>query len=69
MPDHKFRRPPPEPIDTPLSVTLRRRRVELGLTLQQIADRMDVSEATVQRWESTVNNLRRLVSNSLQNNV
>ena len=49
-----FRQPTPEPIDTPLSLTLRRRRVELGLTLQQIADRIDVTEATVQRWESGV---------------
>lgn len=49
-----IRYPAPEPEDTPLSVTLRRRRVELGLTLQQIADRMDVTEATVQRWESGV---------------
>ena len=54
MPDRRFHRPAPEPTDTPLSVTLRRRRVELGLTLQQIADRMDVSDATVQRWESGV---------------
>lgn len=49
-----IRYPAPEPEDTPLSLTLRRRRVELGLTLQQIADRMDVTEATVQRWESGV---------------
>ena len=49
-----FRQPTPEPIDTPLSLTLRRRRVELGLTLQQIADCMDVTESTVQRWESGV---------------
>lgn len=54
MAGRKIRRPAPEPMDTPLSATLRRRRVELGLTLQQIADRMDVSEGTVQRWESGV---------------
>lgn len=35
-----------------LSSTLKARRKELGLTLAQIADRMNVSEATVQRWES-----------------
>ena len=35
-----------------LSTILRRRRQELGLTLAQIADKMNVAEATVQRWES-----------------
>lgn len=35
-----------------LSTILKIRRKELGLTLAQIADRMDVTEATVQRWES-----------------
>lgn len=35
-----------------LSVILRKRRKELGLTLAQIADMMGVAEATVQRWES-----------------
>lgn len=35
-----------------LSSVLRRRRKELGLTLLQIAEEMNVSEATVQRWES-----------------
>lgn len=35
-----------------LSTILKTRRKELGLTLAQIADRMDVTEATVQRWES-----------------
>ena len=35
-----------------LSTVLRRRRQELGLTLAQIADKMNVAEATVQRWES-----------------
>lgn len=35
-----------------LSLILKKRRKELGLTLAQIADRMDVTEATVQRWES-----------------
>lgn len=35
-----------------LSTVLKRRRRELGLTLLQIAEEMNVSEATVQRWES-----------------
>lgn len=35
-----------------LSTVLKRRRKELGLTLLQIAEEMNVSEATVQRWES-----------------
>lgn len=35
-----------------LSVVLKRRRKELGLTLAQVADAMGVTEATVQRWES-----------------
>lgn len=35
-----------------LSTVLRQRRQELGLTLAQIADKMGVAEATVQRWES-----------------
>lgn len=37
---------------THLSAVLKQRRKELGLTLAQIADAMDVAEATVQRWES-----------------
>lgn len=35
-----------------LASVLSERRKELGLTLMQIAKQMDVSEATVQRWES-----------------
>ncbi len=35
-----------------LAEVLSTRRKELGLTLLQIADKMNVSEATVQRWES-----------------
>lgn len=31
---------------------LHKRRMELGLTLKEIADRIGVTEATVQRWES-----------------
>lgn len=37
---------------THLSTILKQRRKELGLTLAQIADEMNVTEATVQRWES-----------------
>lgn len=35
-----------------LSTVLKNRRKELGLTLNDIAQQMGVSEATVQRWES-----------------
>lgn len=35
-----------------LSDVLKQRRKELGLTLAQVADAMNVAEATVQRWES-----------------
>ena len=35
-----------------LSEVLKHRRKELGLTLNQIAEMMGVTEATVQRWES-----------------
>lgn len=35
-----------------LSSVLKTRRKELGLTLAQIADKIGVTEATVQRWES-----------------
>lgn len=35
-----------------LSTVLKQRRKALGLTLAQIADKMGVAEATVQRWES-----------------
>lgn len=42
-----------------ISNILKKRRKELGLTLAQIADKMGVSEATVQRWESgNIKNLR-----------
>lgn len=33
---------------------LRRRRLELGLTLEQVADAVGVSKSTVQKWESGV---------------
>ena len=35
-----------------LSETIKRRRSELGLTLKDVADRLGVTEATVQRYES-----------------
>lgn len=35
-----------------LSAVIKKRRRDLGLTLAQIAEKMGVSEATVQRWES-----------------
>lgn len=35
-----------------LSLILKERRKDLGLTLRQIAEYMDVKESTVQRWES-----------------
>lgn len=42
-----------------LSNILRKRRKELGLTLAEIAVKMNVSEATVQRWESgNIKNMR-----------
>lgn len=42
-----------------LSRILRTRRQELGLTLAQIAEKMGVAEATVQRWESgTIRSIR-----------
>lgn len=42
-----------------LQAVLKMRRKELSLTLKEIADRMGVTEATVQRWESgNIKNLR-----------
>lgn len=42
-----------------LQTVLKIRRKELGFTLKDIADRMNVTEATVQRWESgNIKNLR-----------
>lgn len=39
---------------------LKTRRLELGLTLKQVADAAGVSEATVSRWESgSIGNMRR----------
>ncbi len=44
---------------TSISTILKQRRKELGLTLAQIADAMNVTEATVQRWESgNIKNVR-----------
>lgn len=42
-----------------LSDVIKRQREKLGLTLLQIAERMNVAEATVQRWESgNIKNIR-----------
>ena len=39
---------------------LRNRRIDLGLTLKEVADKVGVSEATVSRWESgDIANMRR----------
>lgn len=39
---------------------IRNRRLELSLTLRQVADEVGVSEATVSRWESgKIDNMRR----------
>ena len=39
---------------------LKERRLELGLTLQEVADKVGVSAATVSRWESgEIENMRR----------
>ena len=39
---------------------LRNRRIELDLTMKQVADAVGVSEATVSRWESgDIDNMRR----------
>lgn len=39
---------------------IRNRRVELGLTMKQVADKVGVSEATISRWESgEIANMRR----------
>ena len=35
-----------------ISSVLKAKRKELGLTLTQIAEKIGVTEATVQRWES-----------------
>ena len=39
---------------------IRKRRIELGLLMQDVADAVGVSEATVSRWESGhIDNMRR----------
>lgn len=39
---------------------IKNRRIELGLTLKQVASMCDVNEATVSRWESgDIQNMRR----------
>lgn len=49
------------------------RRIELGLTLEQVGDACGVSKATVQRWETgSIRNMRRdrlkLLANTLRLN-
>jgi len=47
---------------------LKKRRLELGMTLQDIADKCSVSKATVQRWETgEIKNVRRDKIVSLSN--
>lgn len=42
-----------------ISTVIKERRTKLGMTLADVASKMGVSEATVQRWESgTIKNLR-----------
>ena len=39
---------------------IRNKRIEYGLTMKEVADRVGVSEATVSRWESgDIENIRR----------
>lgn len=39
---------------------IRNNRIELGLTMKEVADKVGVSEATVSRWESgDIENMRR----------
>jgi repressor LexA len=48
-----------EAIEMSISSVIKKRRRELDLTLADVAERMGVSEATVQRWESgAIKNLR-----------
>lgn len=43
-----------------MNTELKNRRLQLGLTQKQVADRVGVSEATVSRWESgDIANMRR----------
>lgn len=39
---------------------IKQRRLDLGLTMKQVADKMGVAEATISRWESgNISNMRR----------
>jgi transcriptional regulator with XRE-family HTH domain len=40
------------PTDPDIGPRIRKRRQELGLTLQQLADRLGVAESTVVHWET-----------------
>ena len=45
---------------TYINDTIKHRRLELGLTMREVADRCHVSEATVSRWESgDIENMKR----------
>ena len=45
---------------------IRERRVMLGLTMKEVADKVGVSEATISRWESgEIANMRRRAISSL----
>lgn len=48
-----------------ISSVLKAKRKELGLTLAQIAEKIGVTEATVQRWES--GNIKSLRHDALPN--
>ena len=40
------------PTESDIGTRIRKRRQELGLTLQQLADRLQVAESTVVHWET-----------------
>lgn len=47
---------------------IRNRRIELGLTMKEVADMVGVSEATISRWESgDIANMRRNKISALAN--
>ena len=47
-------------IDIPIKDILRNKRIELGLTMKEVAQKVGVSEGTISRWESgEIANMRR----------
>ena len=47
-------------IDVPIKDILRNKRIELGLTMKEVAQKVGVSEGTISRWESgEIANMRR----------